>query len=160
MRRSFRFASPVTFALVGVTVATVGCEPKEPVPVVVEESIVVETDSADAEDGAATSDATGPDPTDADAVVDASPEGKGVVGSPASGSPPAGVTTERPGDFLRPTLPDAALEEAADEEEEVAPPPVEITDRSAEAAEPTVLPGDVPIDDLFEGLDATPKPER
>jgi hypothetical protein len=66
------------------------------------------------------------------------------------------VTIERPKDFLRPTLPDAAIQ---DLEEEPAEPPETVTDRSADAEDPSVLPGGAQVGDLFEGLEDQPNDE-
>ncbi|HEV7282087.1 MAG TPA: hypothetical protein VGN57_17930 [Pirellulaceae bacterium] len=91
---------------------------------------------------------------DGDSVPPAE-EGPPVTGSVAGGGdvPPA-VLLERPRDFLRPTLPDAALRN--EPEEEPADPPETVTDRSAEAKDPMVLPGGMPVGDLFEGLEEKP----
>jgi hypothetical protein len=118
-------------------------------------TVVVETETIEVAEVAEP--ATGPEdspPTTggAPAATESAPlAGTGAASSIEDAAP--AVTIERPKDFLRPNAPDAAPRE----EEEPAEPPETVTDRSAEAKDPNVLPGGVPIDDLFEGLEDKPK---
>jgi hypothetical protein len=76
--------------------------------------------------------------------------------APSESADPA-VTLERPKDFLRPTLSDASLRARA--EGEPTDPPEAVTDASAEAEDPQVLPGGTPVGDLFDGLEEKPSGE-
>lgn len=154
MRRSLLARRTLSVALAATGFALAGCPapppepPVDPAPPVtaevardvdeVEDVERLEVPSPDVE--LTEPSVTAPDPVDREATP---PPSIGDVDAPPA------VAIERPGDFLRPTLPNASL----DDLKEPADPPEEVTDRSAEAEDPTVLPGGTPVGDLFEGLE-------
>lgn len=160
MRRSYLAPRIVAIAFASGAIVLAGCPSSSEPPAVnagpstettefesIEVDVAEEDPAADPNEPSSMTnsppDATGSQPTDG---TDDSDEATAPAVTPA-------VTIERPKDFQRPTLPDAALR---NEDPAPAEPPVEITDRSAEAEDPNSLPGGTPIDDLFEGLDDKP----
>lgn len=110
--------------------------------------VAEKSESVSVADPAAPTGASGDSiPLTMDDPVEVGPDGSSANAAPA-------VAIERPRDFLRPTLPDAVLE--TQETEEAADPPEAVSDRSAEAEDPLVLPGGAAVDDLFEGLEEKP----
>lgn len=157
MRRPPLASRIVALAFAAGAIVLAGCPTAsdQPVNVPVPRTVEVETETVDT-----------------DGIEDEAPTGSAHDGTPrgfAEETPPSigpgssseetapAVTIERPKDFLRPTLPDAALRDQ--EEVEPADPPETITDPSAEAEDPNVLPGGTQIGDLFEGLEDTPNEE-
>lgn len=159
MRRSSFAPRIVAFALASGAIALAGCPatPERPAAATnpateAAEIDIVEVVLAEAQPHA---DPAGPSSTTSaspDATATEPPSVATESGESAATGAPA-VTIEGPSDFLRPSPPDAALR---DEEPKPADPPVQITDRSAEAEDPNSLPGGTPIDDLFEGLEDKP----
>lgn len=149
MRRSLFASRIVALTLASGTVVLAGCPAASDQAGTVPAPPTAEVEADDvAEEEAPAAKPDEPLSTSSDPPT-AGPRTSGVETVPA-------VTIERPNDFLRPTLPDAALQNAAPEP---ADPPEQITDRSAEAKDANVLPGGTPIDDLFEGLEDKPKEE-
>ena len=153
MRRSLLARRALTIAFATAAVALAGCPapPQELVDSPPEVTADVAPDGEEVE----SLDVPPPDVELTEPTVPAAdPVGEEVAPPAPIGdvdAPPA-VALERPSDFLRPTLPNAALEDL----KEPADPPEAVTDRSAEAEDPLVLPGGTPVGDLFEGLEEKP----
>lgn len=160
MRRSSLVSRIVALAAASGAILLAGCPAASDRPATVPgpPTVVVETDTievAEVEEPAAPPVESSATTSDApDAAGTDPPAGSGTATSPEETAP--AVTIERPKDFLRPTLPDAAIQ---DLEEEPTEPPETVTDRSAEAKDPSVLPGGTQVGDLFDGLEDKPKDE-